>query len=134
MAIIDVLTLGSRISFETYPAAIIGTTFNNVRVDAILDFETASTLLDVAAMHANVYPTLPSGTADDYKGYYYAKLRLENGKVTVVGLPWIKEDTVITQSTVNLPVTVLSVNPVDQARFKAVCAANGFAIQVGTPT
>jgi hypothetical protein len=130
MSLLDVLTIGTRVSFDLYPASIVGTTFKNAEVASILDFTTAMLFEDVAAMHANVYPTLPPGTLNDPKKYTYIKFILENNKVLIVGLPWIKENTVAVESTTNMLVKVMSVDSVQRVRFVDMCAVNGFTIVV----
>jgi hypothetical protein len=129
MPTIDALTIGAHVSFDLYPAAVIGTTFNNVEVTDILSFSTAMALgVDVAAMHANIFPTLPNGTPADPTKYQYVRVVLPNGNIQILGLPWIKANTIVINSTKNLTLTIVSVNPVDQTRVLELLAHGGFTV------
>ena len=97
MAAIDLIHIGETINFEVYPSAILGTGFKNCKVLALLDADTAKLFnIDPVAMHISVYPTLPSELAvpNRYDGYLYAKLKLANGTITCIGVPWIKAETI----------------------------------------
>lgn len=118
--------LGSLVSFELHPFQILGPGHTRAKVLAILDHETASRWIDVAALHANIYPTLPSTTPNDYRQYPYVKLRLSSGEDTCVGLPWIVDGSLVTHTNVNLQFTMDNVEPEDQDRILAVLAAAGY--------
>lgn len=52
--------IGQRVSFEVYPAAVLGNNFKDVRLEGIISARTAASYgMDIQALHANVYPTLP---------------------------------------------------------------------------
>jgi len=89
------LPIGSVVSFETYAPAILGTTYNNCTVMSHLDANDARALgSDVQARHANVYPSLPSGTPNDPFSYWFIKVKLINGNVDFLGVPWIRKETI----------------------------------------
>lgn len=119
-------SIGKLLSFSVYPSAILGTVYTRVKVLAILDAETAFQYIDPASLHANVYPTLPQGVPDQYDGYLYAKLRLQNGAVTCIGLPWIDASTVVEVADLQYLVTVSNVNAGDFERIRTALVANGF--------
>ena len=126
MSVYDHLNFGNVISFDVYPGAIIGSTFSNVKVLAILDRETANIWIDTAAMHVNVYPTLPNGVPNDPNQYQYVKLQLPNGNISVIGIPWIKEDTIQLVDVGTLTITVANASPEDRERVIASLNANGY--------
>lgn len=122
----DFLTFGNILSFEVYPAAVIGTRFDDVKVMGVFDSETARIWIDPEAMHANVYPTLPDGTSDDASQYQYVKLKHLNGNVSILGLPWIREDTIQISEKGTLTLKVEDVGPADRDRIIKALAANGY--------
>lgn len=120
------LPLGATVSFEFHSAAMLGTGYKNAKLLAILDADTARQFIDPVAMHANVYPTLPPSTPDRYDGYHYLKLRLANGSIDVVGIPWIKDETFVEVTTKSMRLTVENVAPADQNKVIEALSANGF--------
>jgi len=129
MALIeDYLVFGNVISFDVYPATIIGSRFVDVKVLALLDKETANLWIDAEAMHANVYPTLPAGVPDDPSQYQYVKFKHTNGTVSILGIPWINPDSITLSQRGTLTITVNDVGTVDKDRIIRALAANGYRI------
>jgi hypothetical protein len=124
----DYLQFGNVISFEVYPAAIIGTAFTDVKVLALLDKDTANLWIDADAWHANIYPTLPAGVPDDPNQYQYVKLKHLNGTVAVIGIPWIKPESMTISEKGVLTITVNDVGSIDKDRIIRALAANGYRI------
>lgn len=89
--------------------------------------------VDTAALHANVYPTLPAGTPNRHDGYPYAKLTTATKGTVIVGLPWIKSDTVQIIESIRAVVEVDNLT-VDKLRLlRDVLLANGFtSIKINT--
>lgn len=127
MASQDQFPLLKQVSFEVYPSIILGNSFNNVKVMGIVDADTARMLgLDAAAMHTNVYPTLPQGSVDAFDEYLYVRVKHSNGQQSILGLPWIKADSVRVLDYTNVTVRVGNVSPGDYERILQALAANGF--------
>ena len=126
MSIYDYLTFGNTITFDVYPATIIGARFSDVKVMGLLDKETADMWIDADAMHVNIYPTLPAGVPDDPHQYQYVKLKHLNGNISIVGVPWIREDTLQISQRGTLTITVADVGPVDKDRIIKALSANGY--------
>lgn len=126
MASINALKLGDTVSFDVYPSAILGTSFKRVKVLAILDMDSARQWIDPVAMHINVYPTLPEGTPNRPSDYYYVKIRLPNGQVTCLGLPWIREETITVHDQTTMRVTIENIGPEDVERVIKALSANGY--------
>jgi hypothetical protein len=130
------LPLSEIASFNLYPAAILGSSFQNAKIDALLDFATANYFIDAAALHANVYPTLPPTTPNDPTQYAYVKLTLANGTVTVIGIPWIIDDTLVVSQAQSIQLTINNVSPSDQNKIINALASNGFtavSVKIITP-
>lgn len=121
----------STVSFEVYPAQILGTGFHNAKVMGIIDADTARRWIDPVAMHAAVYPTLPEGSINQYDQYLYLKLLLANGQTTAIGLPWIRDDSYVVNEARRLQFIIENVTADDEPRIRRALSANGFeAIQV----
>ena len=94
-------------TFNTLAPAILGASFNNVTVLAILNYKVASNYINIEANHVNIYPYLPVGTVNDPKTYQYILIRTQTGEETVLALPWINTDTV---EQINNQVVTVTVN------------------------
>jgi hypothetical protein len=124
----DYLQFGNVITFEVYPASIIGTRFQDVKVLGLLDKDTANLWIDADAMHLNVFPTLPNGVPNNPDDYQYVKLKHLNGAVSVIGIPWIRTDSVVVSTRGTLTLSVKNVTPVDMDRIVRAINANGYAV------
>lgn len=136
MLTVSQLPINASCSFQVYPSAVLGASFTGAKILAILDADTCYSLgFDVASLHANVYPTLPEGTPNDYTAYSYVKFKLASGQVTVIGIPWIIDNTfqVSTNRTVNLSID--NVSDEDVNKILLALSANGYsAVKVSYPT
>jgi hypothetical protein len=120
--------LGSTVSFELYPSLLIAAGYTRARVEGILNFTDANHYIDATAVHINVYPTLPPGVPNRADGYYYLKLKLLSGEITVVGLPWIKSSTYVVVESDSLRFTIPNVNVGDEAIIRTQLAALGYTL------
>jgi hypothetical protein len=118
--------INGKYSFEVYPVAVLGTAFKNVQILGTFGEKIAQSLgLDTRAMHAAVYPSLPSYTPNDPSKYLYVQLLLPNGETTIIGMAWIKADTVVT---VNLGKFLIEIDNESASESQAIInalAANG---------
>ena len=132
MSTIDTTYLGKQVSFTLWPSAIMGDSYTNVKLLAILDYQSASQITDVASLHANVFPTipLPYQPANDYTSYSYLKIQFPNLQVGVIGIPWIIHTgsdsgvTVLTNNTI--VATIYGVGPSDVAAIRELLSANNY--------
>lgn len=135
MSILQALPILSTVSFEVYPSSILGTRFTRVKVEGILDAHTARSLgFDPWALHANVYPTLPAGTPNDPTAYLYVKVKLSSGGSEIVGVPWIRPDSITELQLKTAQIKVLNVGPDDLPKIVQALSANGFAAHEVTLT
>ncbi len=125
MLTIDQLQLGSTVKFDLYNSQVLGNGYANVQAVAVLDQETANYFIDTVAMHANVFPQLPAGTPDDPSAYKYLKIKISKDKSTVVGIPWIKDDTYAVLSNRKIQITFTGDQAAQQRMVEAL-SANGF--------
>lgn len=79
-------------------------------------------------MHIAVYPTLPPSppVPNDSTKYPYVKVKLENGRVMAVGLPWIDPATVVIHSETQARFTVSGVTAEDIPYIRDAILAAGY--------
>lgn len=113
-------------SFSLYPQAILGNGFKNITVQAKLDYQTALAFGDIDALHINVFPSLPAGTPNRPQDFEYLLLRTENGDSTVIGIPWIIEETVELVESLKINALIDGVGSADIERIRACLSQNGY--------
>lgn len=127
------LTPGSVVSFEVYPTSVLGNDFKNVTVKAILDSETARTAVpggfDAAALHANVYSSLPEGTPNNYTRYNYVKIAYPSGATAILGIPWIKAASVVSKVVQRGVFTIEPIGIADVAIIQQALAGAGYKVK-----
>lgn len=115
----------SRVTFEVYPSHIFGNRLSDVTYVATLDPQTALDLgEDIRALHANAFESLPVGTPDDPFQYDYVRIRTNEGKYLILGLPFIREDTLKVNTGRTLYMTFENLNEEQVQRIFASLAHN----------
>lgn len=121
--------LGQTLSFDVYPAAVLGQSFENVTVLGLIDPGTANGSIDIIGMHAAVYPYLLQAglnVPNDPTQYNYIKIRTQSGKVTVLGMPWINESTIVATTNQVITAVVSGVTAQDVQGIQNALIANGY--------
>ncbi len=116
--------IGSTVKFDTAAPAALGSNRQNVTVLAVLDLDTAMLLSDVRAKHAqvkNYISDLPSSAG----AYSYVKLRYGNGDVEVLGVPWIRHDTIEVIDARELFIRVRNATPSTENIIRQAFLQNG---------
>jgi hypothetical protein len=92
----------------------------------ILDFDTAIAMqTDLVAIHAQVYPSLRTGTPINADALTYLRIRTQSGDVRVIAQEWLASDPVlVTNGTVYFQ--VLNVTSVDARVISDLLIANGY--------
>ncbi len=117
--------IGKTISFQVYPSAILTDDFRDVKIVGVVNYEAANQYISTARMHTNVYPTLPTGVPDDHRLYEYALLRKQDGKLTAIGVPWIREGSINVTGTIEIMITVRGKGIDDIPRIRQILTRNG---------
>lgn len=117
-------------NFSVYPVNLLGDIFQNVTVMGILDEETARAFIDTVGRHKQFYPQLPEGTPNDWTAYNYLKLKLENGDTTVIGIPWIRQDTVVEVTAQQIKAVIPNVTVADIPKIRNALLSNGYTAEV----
>lgn len=122
------LPIGALVSFDTYAPAVLGTIYRDCTVMSHLDAETVRELgRDPHAKHVAIYPTLPAGeTPNDYKAYLYVKLKLLNGTIDYIGIPWVRKETIKSRQVKRAVITVEDVGPDDVREIIEQLSAAGY--------
>lgn len=113
-------------SFDVYASALLGTNYKNVTVMAVMDAATANREIDIQALHAQIYPTLPAGTPNRAVDYDYVKIKTTAGNTTILGMAWINPVTVVQVQSSTITVVIGGVSASDQTRIKNALLQNGF--------
>lgn len=136
MLTVSQLPINASCSFQVYPSAVLGAGFSGAKILAILDAQTCYALgVDVASLHANVYPTLPGGVPNDYTAYSYVKFQLASGQIQIIGIPWIIDNTFAVSTNRTVQLSIDNVSDEDVNKMLLALSANGYsAVKVSYPT
>lgn len=119
------LQIGSVYNFKLYAPAILGATYNNAKVAALLDYDSAKIIEDVTPIHASVLSVLPTGTPVNAASLIYVKIITSTGQVKVIAMDWISEQpTQVNAGTV--VVSLSNVNASDLPRLRNILINSGF--------
>ncbi len=121
------LVINGKYNFEVFPSLLLGNNFKNVTILGIIHPSIAQNFLDLEAIHAQVYAYLPEGTPDNARGYDYVMIKSLSGDTTVLGMPWINQETIVNVESGTMIVEILNVTSQDIQRVSDALAANGFA-------
>ena len=125
--------IGNTYNFNTRAPAVLGSLFKNATILGIVDYNTASTYINIDVMQRTIYPLLPQGTPDNPKKYTYLLIQAESGQKTVLAYQWIDENTIAEVSSATIIVTLPNVNATDAERIRdslALLGFTGFTIDV----
>lgn len=124
---INQINIGQKFSFEVFPSAVLGY-FRDVVLDCRLSANGARSFgVDVDALHANVYRTLPSTVPNDPNAYDYIRVRHANGTYTIVGVPYIRAESIQMSTFGVLTLRFEGVNQQDQQRILNAVSASGYS-------
>lgn len=124
------LEIGGIYSFQVYPIAQLGTAFKNVEVLSLMSHRTAAASgMDIQAMHAQMYPSLPAITPNDPTKYNYVEIRMPNGRTQILGLAWIVANTLEVVNLGHFNIRTGSISSSEQAKILNMMAANGIPLE-----
>lgn len=116
---------GQRFSFDVYPSMMLGNNFKNVKMIGIFDATMARSFADIDSLHANVYPTLPPGSPDNPNDYSYMRVQHIGGEYTLLGIPYIKPDSVKISGSQRIILTFENKNEEDLQNINLALSAVG---------
>lgn len=132
MTPISSLKVGDVISFETIAPGILPLKFNQVRFDGEVGWAVARSFGDIASLHRSLYPSMNQAEIkDDYRSYSYVLFvdaeGPNKGIPQVLGLPWIRADTVTVSGYEDLFMVFPNINPDRKQYLFQLLRANGFS-------
>jgi hypothetical protein len=113
-------------NFDMYAPGVLGASFKNATVLALMDRKEANRFIDTQGLHTQVYAELPAGWPNSPEAYDYVKIKTSAGLETVLGLAWIKADSVELVESRVITATVSGVGAGDLPRVRQALRANGF--------
>lgn len=115
-------TLQSTLSFETYA----GVKYNNLKFVAILDAGTVSTLgQDPLGLHLQNLPYLQDPKPESHTDYSYVLFLDAEGKKTYLGIPWIREGSIVNKGQPNYLMTIIAPTPEQLSSLRSMAIASG---------
>ena len=102
------LNIGQTYNFNTLAPQILGVSMSNVLVNAIMSYQAAAGYFNPSAMHAQVYPFLPSSTLNDPTKFTYYLLQTQNNQQIPFADEWIDQTSV--KAVTNSKLTVVIQN------------------------
>ena len=83
--------------------------------------------MDLEALHANIYPTLPLHVPDDPRQYLYLKIELPSGNNTIIGQPWVKQESIVSHGKSKVTFTIENVTGDDLKTISQLLSSRGFS-------
>lgn len=123
----DKLIPGNIVSFNVYPVAYLGH-FDRVKVEGIVDYANAVRMgFDPISLHVRVFPTLPNNAPNNARDYHYVRVQTIDGQSHLIGLPWIKPETLQVHPNNRIAVVKIELtSEEDPRRLMEVLNANKF--------
>lgn len=122
--------LGQYLSFTVYPATIIKTSYDKVKLLSVVDAESARLMgFDMQQMHINVFSSIPEAfrPANDHRSYQYVIVELANGTRDCIGIPWITGQEVETHATGTVTLKAHNVSPAHLEKIRRAVASLAIA-------
>lgn len=120
-------TVGSTYSFRCYAPSILSSDFSNVVVTMIMGYQAAIKEDDVAAIHAQIYNQLPTGTPNQPEKYTYIQIQHPSGQTEILGIPWINALTITEVDQVTFDVTIRGLSSTDYTKISNALKQNGIS-------
>lgn len=105
-------------NFNTLAPTILATNYKNVKVLAIMNYDTALKYFVPATTSASVFPFLPVGTVSDPTKYTYILFEGDENLKTPLALEWIDQSSITVVSYQTLTVTVTQAAAGDAVKIK----------------
>jgi hypothetical protein len=118
--------VGKVISFSLYAPAILGDGYTNVKVIGAVTADIAKTFADIITQHAQVYPSIPPGTVDNYRAYDYLLIENANGNTVPIGFPWIQGTPTESESSITT-FTFVNLSAMQVRDLELIVRSNGYS-------
>lgn len=120
--------VNSVYSFDLWAPGILGSSYKNVTILSAEMSERSAIRAQCPTreLHAQVFNQLPPGTPNDPAAYSYIEFLTAMGEVVVIGIPWIKEDSIQLVTSRNYNVKVGNISASDLPRLRNALLASKF--------
>ena len=118
--------LGKTYTFNTLAPAILGTSINNAKLLATMDYDTAKTYENIDLKFRRIYPALPAGTPDQPEACYYYRFLTESGEKIIIADQWIDETTIDIIDHITFQVTFTNASTSDISRIRDAINSLGY--------
>lgn len=124
---LELNSIGKSFNFEVYEPSILGGMRRNVKLLAILDFNTAMTIKgDLHATHKRIYNFIKAnGVIDDPRSYLYCKFVDAQGAISVLGMPWINQNTMVETVSTGMYITIPNMGHESISKVSALLQSGG---------
>lgn len=114
--------LDKTLSLETY----LEEHKKHLKFVALLDAMTCVQLgFDAPAKHQQYISSLPPGVPNDWRSYKYAKFIDPKGESILLGVPWIKPESIVEDDDAPYVITVWGVDATAISSLRSMMIANG---------
>lgn len=103
------LKVGFHYNFSVHANSTLGTSYKNVRLVSILDYQTALRFSNIPLQHRHIFPYLPVGTPSDATKYTYYLFRTVSGQEVVLADIWLIDTTIVQTEGVDQTVVLRNV-------------------------
>lgn len=87
------LTINKHYNFSIYANSVLGVSYINTKLVAILDYNTALKFSNIELLHRQIYPYLPPNTPQDHTKYTYYLFK-HNNKNIVIADVWLIQSSI----------------------------------------
>lgn len=88
------MDIGKHYNMSLYPIPLLGSSYKNIKLVSILDYDTALKFENVELLCKTAYPYLPEGTSSNFKSYVFYLFKTDTNKNLVLANEWIIQQTI----------------------------------------
>ena len=119
---LDSDAFNTTLSFETYA----GVKYNNLKFLSLLDSATMQDVgQDPVAGHLQNVVYLPEPQPEAYTDYMYAKFVDAEGNRTYLGVPWVREDSIVNNGTPDVLIMLKAPTQAQIDTMRSIAIASG---------
>jgi hypothetical protein len=119
---LDSETIDATLSFETHA----GVKYNHLKFTGLIDAATMLALgQDPVGLHLQNKPYLPDPKPEAYTDYKYAMFVGADKQRVYLGVPWVREDSIVNNGQPNYIMTIIAPTPAQLDTLRSMAVASG---------
>lgn len=118
--------IGNVYSFNTLAPAVLNVRIVRAKLNGIVDYKQACTIVNVDVIQRQVYPLLPPGTPNNTQKYIYYVFTTESGARLCLAKNWIQLSSVELVEDATITVTIPGATLDDVERLRVALGVMGF--------